>query len=392
MPAVDVQMNIAFYTDTYLPAVDGVVTSVNNFAAELEKRGHRVYIFTAGKKDWNGSNDAVYKVFFAKGVRFSKYPQYTFAVFPYLLASKARTLKIDVVHVHTPFSMGISGLMASKLNRIPLVGSFHTLFTDKSVIKEYVSSNSFIEGVANRYSWSYARFFYNKCDVVTAPSSAIEELLHKHKILNTRVVENGVNTRLFNTGVDGSAVRSALLGAKGSKKKIVMYVGRISPEKKLDVLIEAARLLRKSDLLFAIVGSGPSLEHCRRMVSRYGLGSMFKFLGFIDNCSLPVYYAASDVFCIPSTFETQGIVSIEAMACGKPVVAADYLALKGLVKDGYNGEKFAPNSPKDCAEKIEKVINNIGRYNGMSATASNYSVESTTDRLVRVYEGAARHN
>ncbi len=374
-------LNIAFYTDSYHPAVDGVVTSIDNFAAELERRGHKVYIFTAGKKD---GSESAYNVFFAKGVRFKKYPQYTFAVFPYLSASRARKLKIDMVHAHTPFSMGISGLMASKVNRVPIVGSFHTLFTDKSVIREYVSENSFISNMANRYSWSYARFFYNKCDVVTAPSRAIEELLHRHRIMDTRVVENGVNTRLFSPSVSGRAVRRMLVGE--SKKKVVMYVGRVSIEKRLDVMINAARLLRKSDLIFVIIGGGPSLEHYKSLVRHHGLDGMFRFLGFIDNAKLPEYYAASDVFCIPSTFETQGIVSIEAMACGKPVVGADYLALKELIKNGYNGEKFTPDDARDCATKIEKVINDIGRYKGMVATAKMYSIESTTDRLLGVYE------
>lgn len=372
-------LNIAFYTDSYLPAVDGVVTSINNFASELERRGHKVYIFTAGKK----AGESAYNVFFSKGVRFRKYPQYTFAVFPYLSASRARRLKIDLVHVHTPFSMGMSGLIASKVNRVPIVGSFHTLFTDKSVIKEYVSSNSFIENMANRYSWSYARFFYNKCDMVMAPSRAVEELLHRHRITETRVVENGVDTRLFNPRVNGNVVRRMLVG--DTRKKLVMYVGRVSIEKKLDVMINAARLLRKKDIVFAVIGSGPSLEHYRAMVRRHGLEGMFRFLGFIDNAKLPEYYAAADVFCIPSTFETQGIVSIEAMACGKPVVGADYLALKELIKDGYNGEKFAPNDASGCAAKIEKVINDVGRYKGMAATAVRYSIESTTDRLLDVY-------
>ncbi len=373
-------LNIAFYTDSYLPAVDGVVTSINNFASELERRGHKVYIFTAGKKD---GNESAYNVFFSKGVRFKKYPQYTFAVFPYLSASRARKLKIDLVHAHTPFSMGISGLMASKVNRVPIVGSFHTLFTDKSVIKEYVSSNGFLESMASRYSWSYARFFYNKCDLVTAPSRAIEELLHRHRIMDTRVIENGVDTKLFNPRVNGKAIRKMLIG--DSRKKVVMYVGRVSIEKKLDVMINAARLLRKSDLVFVIIGGGPSLEHYKSMVRRHGLEGMFRFLGFVENAKLPEYYAASDVFCIPSTFETQGIVSIEAMACGKPVVGADYLALKELIRNGYNGEKFEPNDAQGCASKIEKVINDVDRYKGMAATAERFSIESTTDRLLKVY-------
>lgn len=375
-------LKIAFYTDTYTPAVDGVVTSINNFAGELEKRGHKVYIFTAGKHGSDAGNGM--NVFFARGIRFRKYPQYTLAMFPIMSAAKAKGLDVDIVHVHTPFTMGMAGLVASKVNKIPLLGSFHTLFTDSSVIRDYIGENHLVERVITKYSWSYARFFYNKCNLVTAPSRSIEALLHRKRIDNTVVVQNGVDTRLFNPRVSGAAVRRRLVGKSG--RKVVMYVGRISKEKRLDVMIRAARRLRGKGVMFAVVGAGPASDYYARMVSRYGIGDSFKFLGFVENRRLPEYYAASDAFCIPSTFETQGIVAQEAMACGKPVVGADYLALSELIRDGYNGEKFRPNNPVDCARKIEKVINSADRYKGMAATAGNYSIERTTDRLLKVYK------
>ena len=151
-------------------------------------------------------------------------------------------------------------------------------------------------------------------------------------------------------------------------------------------MIKAAKRLSKKKIKFLIAGTGPAHERYREMVAHSSLSNVVSFAGFVNDADLPKYYAASDLFCMPSTFETQGIVSLEAMASGKPVVGADYLALKDIIVDGKNGEKFKPGSSVDCAGKIEKVINNIGAYRGMFETAKKYSVERCTDRLLETYE------
>ena len=122
------------------------------------------------------------------------------------------------------------------------------------------------------------------------------------------------------------------------------------------------------------------------MSHNYHLQDKFRFIGAVDHAELPKYYAACDAFCIPSTFETQGVVSVEAMACGKPVIGADYLALRELIKNGRNGEKFIPEDSRDCASKIRKVIYNIDTYKEMTNTAKSYSIERTTDHLLGLYK------
>lgn len=377
-------LNIAFYTDTFYPAVDGVVTSVSNFSHELKRRGHNVYIFTAGKK--TKDNAATVDVFFERGIRFKKYPQYTLAMFPFVSSIKVRKFDIDIVHTHTPFFMGMSAMMIAKINKLPLVGSFHTLFTDKAVIDEYAAKNALLQKVANRYSWPYARFFYNRCDRVIAPSASTAGILSGEGINNISVVENGIDLRRFNSKVNGKRLRNRLL--TDGYEHIVLYLGRVSKEKRIDTMIKAARRIKRKDVRFVIAGTGPALDHYKRLAAHYRLDGKVVFTGFVNGKDLPEYYAASDMLCMPSTFETQGIVTLEAMACNKPVVGADYMALKDLVVDGFNGEKFAPNSSVDCARKIMKVLGNEGGYEGMLATARKYSIEKTTDKLLNVYKEA----
>ena len=377
-------LKIAFYTDTYKPSVDGVVTSIINFKKELERRGHKVYIFTSGDPNSRFITKEKDNVYVVRGIKFKNYPQYTLAAFPFLTHFDVNRLGIDIIHAQTPFMMGFSSMIIARTNRIPLVGTFHTFFTEKSVIKEYASKNKYMQRVFTKYAWPYARFFYNRCNGVIAPSESVKNVLQKHGIKNITVVPNSVDLKRFSPEVDGSALRKRLLGQR--YKKMVLYTGRMSKEKKIDTLIKAARKIKNKDVRFVMVGTGPFENHYKNMVERMGLSDRFLFEGYITDEMLPKYYAAADLFCMPSTFETQGIVSLEALASGKPVVAADYLALSDLIVNGKNGEKFKPGDSVECARKIEKVINNTDAYKITDRVAKEYSISSTTDRLLDFYK------
>jgi 1,2-diacylglycerol 3-alpha-glucosyltransferase len=324
-------------------------------------------------------------VFVLRGMRFKKYPQYSLALFPFLASGKLKKIDIDVIHAQTPFIMGMYSLFFSKSNRIPIVGSFHTLFTNRSVIKEYTTDSKILVKLLTKYAWPYARFFYSKCDQVISPSGTIKSVLERHSIGNINTVPNGIDLNRFNSKVDGGEIRKSLVS--NEKQRLVLYVGRLSKEKRIDTLLRAARLLKGKNMTFVIGGTGPAAPLYQKMAQNMHLDNV-KFTGFISDSDLPKYYAACDLFCLPSTFDTQGIVSIEAMACNKPVVGANYLALKELIKNGKNGEKFTPLDSHSCAQKIEKVLNHIDSYNEMLSTAKQYSISHTTDLLLDVYKKA----
>ncbi len=382
--------NIAFYSDTYLPAVDGVVTSMLNFKRELERRGNKVYIFASKKGMGRRSRTHEAKdVFLYPGVDFKPYPQYSVAVFPYYSLLKLRSLDVDIVHAQTPFVMGFSGLLAAKLGRYPLVGSYHTMISSKS-LSSYYPKNPTLKRFYSTYIWKYTKFFYRRCDVTIAPSRAIDGLLRKHGISDTALVPNSIDTRRFRPEVRGGAMRDRLGVRDG--ERVVLYLGRVSREKKIEVLLRAAKSLRakRNDLVFVVGGTGPAVEHYQRMARRLGIADRVRFLGFVDDKVLPNLYAASDLLCLPSTFETQGIVSLEAMAVGKPVVAADYLALREVIENGKNGERFEAGNHIGCARKIEKVLNNCEAYRKQAVkTAEEFSVEKVTGRLLKVYDSVS---
>ncbi len=381
-------LTIAFYTDTYLPAIDGVVTSIIDFSKELKKRGHKVYIFTSGDKSTKSfSKDR--NIIVAKSIKLKHYPQYRIALFPFFSSIKLNKINPDIIHIQTPFSMGLLGLLSSKFSKVPTIASFHTMFNNKIIINEYVSKNKYIKNLIQKYSWKYIRFFYNNTNTVIAPSNIIKELLEKRGINNVLVIPNGLNINYFNTKINGNKIRKEYV--KDKKGKLIIYVSRLSKEKKLEILIKASKFLDKS-IKFIIIGDGPAINYYKKLIVKNQLQDRFKFLGFIDHKKLGKYYSASDLFCIPSTFETQGLVSLEAMACGKPVVGANYLALKEIIKTGQNGELFKPSNYRDCAKKIQKVLNNTKSYKYTVSTAKNYSIEKMTDKLLDVYKNVIDNN
>ena len=381
-------LNIAFYSDTYLPAVDGVVTSIINTRNELERRGHNVYLFVSGSKDTRAAAKKDSRIFVAPSAKFNKYPQYNIALFPFMTYFKFKNMDIDVIHAHTPFTMGFYGLLLSRLNKLPIAGSFHTMFTEKEVINEYMPNSSFMKRYALRYSWGYARYFYKRCNYTIAPTRTVSSILKKRRINNSVIVPNGIDLEKFNKNVDGRKLRDKLVEGN---KKLVLYVGRLSKEKHLEVLIRAIKQLDDGYVL-VVGGTGPLMRRYMDLSARLGLSGKVKFVGFIDDDTLPNYYAAADVVCLPSTFETQGIVLLESMATGTPVVGANKLALQEIIKNGKNGEKFEPGNVTDCGRKIEKVINNVDAYKETVSTAKEYSIKKVADRLIDLYKELSNNN
>ena len=150
------RLGIAFYTDSYLPAVDGVVTSILNFKEELERRGHDVYIFSSKKLYTEAKKRK--NVFLYPGIDFKPYPQYSMAIFPYNSMLKLKDLKIDVIHAHTPLVMGFAAMVSAKLGKYPIVGSYHTIINNKSVVQDYYPKNKQLKKITSKYMLKYIKF------------------------------------------------------------------------------------------------------------------------------------------------------------------------------------------------------------------------------------------
>ncbi|MFH1447718.1 MAG: glycosyltransferase [Candidatus Micrarchaeota archaeon] len=378
-------MRIVFFTDTYLPNKDGVVTSMITAKTQLEKLGHEVYIFCSGSRKSKKENMDE-RVFYHTSVPFKPYPDYRIAIFPFLSETNVKKLKPDIIHCHGLATMGLAAAWTARRLNIPLVTTFHTLIPEAV---HYVAKGKTMRRLTKNMAWGYLHWLLSQSDIVISPSDVIKSVLLEHDI-KSEVVPTGINVRRFNVDIDGSGIRKKLML---QDKNVVLHVGRLVKEKNLDVVIKASLMVSEEmpNTKFVVAGMGPALKYYKKLVKDMSVENLFIFKGYLKRDQLAKYYAASDIFAFPSKFETQGLVALEAMACGKPVAGADYLAIKDLIKDGYNGYLFDPDDPEDCAEKIIRTIRERKKMK-MTArkTAERYSVELCVKRLIGVYEKACR--
>jgi 1,2-diacylglycerol 3-alpha-glucosyltransferase len=372
-------MRIAYYTDTYLPNIDGVVTSIVSSRTQLQKQGHKVYVFASGTKaDAIANKDP--DVFYYRSATFSPYPQYKVALFPFFSAGRAKRLGVQVVHSHGLATMGLAAMQSAKRLDAPSVATFHTLVTSAT---HYVSKNQLISSFASKALWRYLKWFFSKFDETIAPSATAQGMLAEHGI-NSLVVPNGIDTKKFSKPHDPASFRKKF-GLEG--KRVVLQFGRVAFEKNIDLLIDSALAVKENhpDCAFLVAGRGPDLERVRRRVLQMHLEKSFSFAGYLSREEVADAFAVSDVMAVPSLFETQGLAALEAMSAGVPVAAIKNTAPAEAVLNGKNGFLSDP-SPASFADAISRCIGKKGKFShAAKKQAAEYSLEKCSDKLSGLY-------
>lgn len=375
-------MKIAFFTDTYLPNTDGVVTCIINTKRELEKRGHEVYIFSPGTKKQKDDNKDSH-VFYFTSTSFKPYPDYRIAVFNFFSPIKLiKDLEIDVIHSHGVATTGVAAMRSSQKLGIPAIATFHTLLPEAI---HYLTSQQNIKQVLQGVAWKYLNWYYSSFKKTLVPSDFAGKILENHGVKNIMLQPGGVDMVKFNPEVSGVAARKKLGLTK--KEPVVLHVGRVALEKNIEQIIEAAPSIINllPDVKFVIVGKGPAEKHYQELVKRKRLEKNFIFTGYVENSLLPSIYACADALAFPSNFDTQGLVVLEAMACGAPVVVKKGSAPSEFVKDGVNGQVFSDHF--DFHEKIVSAVKNRKKLSeGAVETAKQFEIGKTTERLIDIYE------
>jgi len=374
---------IALFTDSYLPTVDGVVTSVLTTRRQLEANGHEVVVFAPEDPRGRGKREA--GTIYVRAKEFAHYPGYRLAMFPGRETDLIKEMGIDVIHIHGVGFVGIKGIWASWQAKVPRVSTFHTMIHETLAFYSPFGLNLHLLERGLRF---YLRVFLRKTHGVVVPSRAILDeimaLSPAAKIAD--VIPTGVDTERFRPGTPGQGIRTKW-GLNGHD--VVLHVGRVAPEKNLTTLIQAfPRVLEANpDTKLMIVGTGPYMEKYYDLVRHLGLAGDVIFTGFVPDVDLPKYYAAADAFAIASKFETQGLVVLEALASGRPVAGANYRAIPEFVHEGVNGALFEPNDVRGCAAAILRCLHEPdGMREAARETALRYSVERCTRRLERVYD------
>jgi glycosyltransferase involved in cell wall biosynthesis/predicted metal-dependent phosphoesterase TrpH len=288
----------------------------------------------------------------------------------------------EVVHVATPGPVGACGLLAAKLLGLPIVGSWHTELGPYAL---HLTRDQLIADAFERY----IEWFYRQCDIVLAPTTTVAHGLAARGFAEDRlrVWGRGVDAELFTPlrRSEGLRARLALDGAP-----LLLYVGRISDEKRLQVLIDAFSLLAGDlpDLRLVIVGDGPAREQLETAAPK-GVA----FLGELRGRELAQVYATADVFCFPSTTDTFGQVLLEAAAAGLPSVAADAGGAPELVRQGATGLLVPPNDPRAFARALDELVRDPSLRSRLGAAAREWALDWTWGRshaqLLDAYREAA---
>jgi 1,2-diacylglycerol 3-alpha-glucosyltransferase len=374
-------MKIIFLTDTFLPQINGLITSVANFSRELEKRGHEIYIFTAGtegrEKIKLGQNIGI--KYFRSFSFFINYPDFVLAR-PNILKTRKEINAIDpdIIHIHTPSLQAWSAYFAAKRRKIPVVSTYHTLLPE--FIKHSNLDKLFRDDAAKKITWWYTRKFYNKMDMVIAPSKAMKQELVNNGITRpVEVVSNGINTEKFHPE------------RTGDEKIRLLHLGRISYEKNIDVILRAFKkaLADNNGLTMTIAGGGPDLEKLSDYADKLGLRNSVKFIGAVSHEKVENVYNQHDIFVTASTIETEGLVILEAMSCGLPVVGVDKLAVPEIVKHGQSGYIAKPGNEDEIAKYILKLAGSEKLRADFSNVAisisGKYALGNSIDKIEKIY-------
>lgn len=372
-------MNIAIFTDSYKPQVNGVVTSIDLFKKEFERNGHRVVIF-APKVDGAKEEKEVFRF---KSVTFTGYREYKIGV-PYKILADPRVKKIkfDIVHIQSPFSMGAAGLGFAKYYKIPAIATFHTMYPDYMhyfIKSKHLQKLKIIKKIYGALSWSYMSWFHNRCKAVVAPSNTIKNELKKHGIRRVTVIPTGIEIQ---KKLSRQTVRKK---HKIGNEKIILHVGRITKEKNIKFIIDSLKEMLSENTRMIITSDGPYKEELEDYVNKLGIGKKITFTGYISKEELRELYTASDVFVMASKTETQGIVLSEAAVNGLPVVVLNAPVISDFVRETKCGLVATENS---FSKSVHSVLYGDERKYIMKKCKNiekKYSIKKCADDMLKLY-------
>lgn len=370
-------MKIAMFTDSYYPTVDGAVVSMERQCQGLASRGHEIVIVAP---DVPGKQRTNWPVHYLPSMEFRSYRGYRIVVSPSDMLEYLRGEDVDIVHCHGLASMAILSLTAARAMRIPSVLTFHTMANEAV---KYYSFFGFRDDVLVPLVWVYLRNLLRRPDTVVFPSEPIRR----------EIIEHGVRTKsdfVIPTGVDCKAFTPmnrdpSLLSRYGLEgRRVLLHVGRLSREKRLDIVLNAMTELKRDDedLRLLVVGSGPAEADYKALADKLGLSEEVVFAGFVPDDILAKAYASCDALVIASTFETQGLVILEAMASGTPVAGMRCRAIPEFIEDGHNGTLFDEDS---CADGVRRCLRDADR---LRRNALETSKLHSTDKYVQDLESA----
>ncbi|MEM0980236.1 MAG: glycosyltransferase family 1 protein [Cyanobacteria bacterium P01_H01_bin.58] len=331
-------MRIALFTETFLPKVDGIVTRLKHTVEHLQRLGDEVVVFCpeGGLTEYKGA-----RIQGVSGLAFPLYPELKLALPRPSIGEALEEFRPDLIHIVNPAVLGLAGLFYAKTLDIPLMASYHTH------LPKYLEHYGL--GVLEGVMWELIKAVHNQARVNLVTSTAMQEELTEHGIERVKVWQRGVDTELFRPELASREMRSRLSQGHPDAP-LLLYIGRLSAEKEVDRIKPVLEAIPEARL--ALVGDGPHREE----LEQHFAGTNTHFVGYLAGEALASAYASADAFVFPSRTETLGLVLLEAMAAGCPVVAANSGGIPDIVTNGENGFLFDPKDENGSIAATQRLF------------------------------------
>lgn len=377
-------MKIAMMTNNFLPFIGGVPISIQRLSDGLRREGHEVTIFAPAYKEQSDDRDIMRYRSLIKGiVNGASVPN----SFDRRIECEFAKGDFDLIHVHHPMMIGWTAVYLSRKYHVPLVLTYHTRYEQ---YLHYIKASCF-QGAVPFYMRNYISF----CDMVFAPTPMMQDYLYQIGCrTRVRVLPTGICDDSFQVDTNAAvALRREILGEDQDKKYLFCTVARLAKEKNLEflfrVLSERKKTKGNSDFRYVLAGEGPEEKHLRKLAARLDLEKEICFAGRVPNEEIKNYCRASDLFLFSSQSETQGIVLLEAMAAGTPVLAVQATGVSDIVVNGINGF-MTDVSETEFGETLEKMLESPLSHlkKGALDTAQKYQVQEIARTAADYYKAA----
>lgn len=383
-------MRILMISDVYFPRINGVSTSIQTFRRGLHAAGHET-VLVAPAYPVQYSDAGQEPIIRVPSSYLPRDPEDRIMKQSALRALRPELKRggFDLVHIQTPFLAHYYGVSLAREMGVPVIETYHTYFEEYLHHYVPVVPRSVMRFVARRFTVSQC----SALDALVVPSPAMQKALQDYGVrCPMHIIPTGMEMERFANG-DGRRFRERL-GISPDRPTLV-HVGRIAHEKNIDFLLRMfVRVVkRKPEAMLVVAGEGPALEHCKSYVESLRLGGNVRFVGYLSReHELPDCYNAGDLFVFSSKTETQGLVLLEAMACGTPVVSTAYMGTADIVKP-ERGARVAPDDEAGFANLVIELLDDPVRRVAMSAEARSYAATWSADamalRMVDLYSAIA---
>jgi 1,2-diacylglycerol 3-alpha-glucosyltransferase len=379
-------MKILFISDVYFPRVNGVSTSIRTFVGEMQAMGHEVHLIAPDYGVYTEDERWIKRIP-ARNIYFDpedKLMKYGAAIDRLV---ELRRENYDIVHIHTPFVAHYLGLKLAQLLDVPCVETYHTFFEDYLHHYLPVIPKPAAKGLARMIS----RRQCNSVAAIVAPSKPMLDVLRQYGVKAPgEVIPTGLQQHSFERA-DGAAFRAKY--GIAHDRPVILFVGRVAHEKNIGFLMKMTVELRKQqpNVLLVVAGEGPAEKHLHTLAAELNLQENIRFIGYLDrNTELNACYRAADVFVFSSKTETQGLVLLEAMAQGVPVVALAELGTKSILIEGQ-GALIAQEDEAQFAQRVFTLLADDRKRKDLGEEARHYALKrwssrTQAERMLQFYQ------